>query len=144
MFVEKQLIKILVLLLCCQCVWAGNVHQADNKLEVSIVPLNQQSLNETPGAFKVTVLSKNNTESLRIMVQPQGQMKLIEGQMMWRGAALANRPIIFEFTVDKKTLRAQGVMVTAVVAGKNGKQQAARDVYRFSAVKRIDKKKNNK
>lgn len=147
MFVERQFIKIILLLFFSQLALAGENINSESKLSVNIELLSTESLKLDSKTFNVSVISKTDTDSLRIMVQPQGRMKMIEGQMMWRGTALAGKPVKFDFTIDAKSLQAQGVMVTAVVAGKNGKQQAARDVYRFSGHKVTGKemqKANNK
>lgn len=132
MHIIKMLINIVVLFFWAQTVSSQGQGKENSGVSVSISPAQTVAKNSQYASFDIVAVVKSNTDSLRIMVQPQGQMKLIEGQVLWRGAAIANKPVKFSITIDRSRTNAAGIMVTAVVAGKSGGQLMGRDLYRFS------------
>ena len=120
-----------VLLVFSAAVYSDVMSVHNPMVSIKIEPVHDGDASKKVIQFNFVAVTQADVKALRIMIRPQGSMELVEGQLLWQGAALAKEPVQFKFKINRQSLKASGMLATAVITGKKGAQNAARYIYRF-------------
>jgi hypothetical protein len=130
MFKPRVFLLLFLSLLSLSCA-AVQTAKPRGPLSITIEPLGVIS-GETV-SFVITINSTTSGQNLRVMIQPPGDMELLEGELQWQGAITAGEPLELSFTGRFSSMHENRVAAIAVLnlgAGGNFSQRAS---YAFSA-----------